>query len=124
MEATPEQNLRGLRELVASAPSLAIVRADEVRWYSQPNSAIVKTHVRWTCIEALKGPIPPSIVIQNSEEDARRVFHRLVVTAPEHYFVGLKGSDLIFAYEVELDDDGHYQLVNPLLGATRLEQLL
>jgi hypothetical protein len=74
---------------------------------------------------AVPGPVPPaSIVIQSNEEDQARVFHMLVVTAPESYLVGLDGSTLLFALEVEFDDeDGRYELVN-LLWDVSLDELV
>ena len=116
MEPSRDDNLRGLRSMVASAPSVAIVRADQVTWQSRSDDDGTDTHVRWTCVKPIAGPIPPaSLVIQSSVEDQARVFHMLVVTAPESYLVGLNGSTLLFALEVEFDDeDGRYEFVNSL----------
>ncbi len=125
MEPSRDDNLRGLRQMVASAPSVAIVRADEVTWQSRSSDDGTDTHVRWTCVKPIAGPVPPaSIVIRNNEEDQARVSHMLTVTAPEIYLVGLDGATLMFALEVEFDDeDGRYELVN-LLWDVSLDELV
>jgi hypothetical protein len=101
------------------------MRAVEVSWRQSSDREGTETHVRWACVKTYAGPVPPeSIVILSSEEDDSRVFHHRVVTAPECYLVGLDGETLLFAFEVESDDDdGRYELVNRLFGVT-LDQLV